>query len=100
MNVKIKQDKLNSLMTKYLDSVVEYNHVKKLDNYLTVYNMGENNDDIINLLEYNYINNELYLYTNFFFQFKNFFPVERWNARDFIGEWFSKKFNLPVSDVF
>jgi hypothetical protein len=98
MNVNIKQDRLNSIMTKYLDSITDSDHVTKIENYLTVYRMDEN-DDFVNIMEYNEENNELYLYTDFLFQFRNMFPIDRWDARDFIGEWFSKKFNLPVSDV-
>jgi len=99
MNVNIRQDKLNSIMTKYLDSIIESAEVMELENSITIY-LTDDDDELSTIIRYFRKNNELHIFNSFLFQFRNIFPIDRWDARDFIGEWFSNKFNTPVSDVF
>jgi hypothetical protein len=98
MNVNIRQDKLNSIMTKYLDSIADSENVINVGNYTTIYRLDDG-EGFVHIMGYDNRTKELDIFPDFIFQFRSMFPIDRWDARDFIGEWFSKKFNLPVSDV-
>jgi len=101
MNFSIKQDRLRPIMFKYLDSVSENNKVKNLDGNIRIYNVKDGGDirDITIFMEYDIMDTELNIYTYFRNQFLNVFPIGRSDADGVISEWFSEKFDVPVSNT-
>lgn len=106
MKYVIPNERLVKLMTDYLNDFMDNCEVSKFDSFITLSKWVRNNNIVNynNLLEYNDIlveydssDGRLWIGTDIFRNFTNWFPIHPIDAEEFIKDWFENTFDVEVS---
>jgi hypothetical protein len=100
MNYAIPNERLNNLMSDYLNDFMDGCNVSKFDSFIAL--SKKNHDDFEYtevLMEYDYSDSRLWMDTNTVNNFITWFPISRPEAKKFIKDWFENTFNVKISYV-
>lgn len=98
MKYIISESRLESIMTKYLDSFIISKQILDYDDSLVIadpnYADDDDNPHWTEYMFYNYDDEDLWVNNQFIEEFSFLFGTEHEESLAFIKDWFKKEFNL------
>ena len=95
MKYIIAENRLHDLMTSYLDSLLEYKIVSRVDNFIVISDNVESDDNQWrDIMEFDRGDGRMWVNREFLKEFNDIFGRGYIESLNFITEWFENKYNV------
>jgi len=93
MKFIITEDKLNNLMIKYIESLINEDDIIHIYPYINIYNNSDR-ENPIELMNFDRTKGDLWIRPQFIDHIDNLFGRSRLETKNFLVNWFENKFNV------
>ena len=101
MKLIITENKINKIISNFLDTYISLRSTSHVDSFIIVYNEDMESDDIIGdpsiLFEYDFYDGRLYINEKWFLNFITMFGLKEVDGYKIVDEWFEDTFNVEVN---
>ena len=99
MKYIISENRLNEIMTEYLNGWAESKTVSRSSPFIVIEEYSDELGDWDIVMEYDFTDGRLYVSKRITKHLMDLFGKNEIDVRVFVGEWFGKKFNVDVEFV-
>jgi hypothetical protein len=99
MKYIISENRLNEIITEYLNSWIENKVVSNHRDFILIEEKANDYDEWETLMEYDFSDGRLWVNRNLVRFLVDLFGKNEIDVRVFVGEWFGKNFNVDVEFV-